>query len=208
MENRQLLEQLVHQKIERQAELRSLKRNLEELDADLVGSKFGRFFGTSYWVVKRWLTLILGLVLLISGCVFWIAPEIIYNEDEQLYKEMYGIYESAILEQMGDDIVKFADAVVQKDNLSMESLSDALDETMRGHITDRMKSDLSAGGFIIVLLAIFLLYMSRQAKHVRRSNSQLSETETLTQEMTRSFQQVIDNEEKELEKLKQLLRSM
>jgi hypothetical protein len=208
MANRELLNTLVQQKIERQAELRAMKRNLEDLDTDLVGSKFSRFFGTGYWVIKRWLTLILGLILFVFGCVFWLAPEVIYNEDEPLYHEVYNEYESVILTEMGDDIVKFADAVVREDDLSMESLSNAIDETMRGHITQRMKDDLSAGGFLFVLLAIFLLYVSRQAKHVRRRNKQMSEAETLTQELARSFQQVIDNEEDELDQLKRLLRSM
>jgi flagellin-specific chaperone FliS len=50
-----------------------------------------------------------------------------------------------------------------------------------------------------------MLYISRQARKVKLRNSKLNEAEKLTQELSESFRQVIDNEEKELDRLKELL---
>jgi hypothetical protein len=63
-------------------------------------------------------------------------------------------------------------------------------------------------GFMLLFLSMVFLYVSRQANKIRQRNSRISEAETCTQDIGQSFQQVIDGEEVELDKLKNILGSL
>jgi hypothetical protein len=63
-------------------------------------------------------------------------------------------------------------------------------------------------GFMLLFLSMVFLYLSRQANKIRQRNSRISEAETRTQDIGQSFQQVIDGEEVELDKLKNILGSL
>ena len=208
MTPKQTLQHVVHEKIERQAVLRGISRNLEALDDELAGSKFGRFFGTSYWFVKRWLTLLVGLLLLVLGVSFMVGADVIYESDPTVFAPTVAEYEKMHIEQLKQQLNRVTAEVAASDELTFESVSSALEKTYDSFIVEQIKADIFAFGVLLFLVAVVLLYISRQARKVRERNSAISERETLTQELGRSFQQVIDGEEEELQKLKALMNSL
>ncbi len=205
MTPKQSLQQLVHNKIERQATLRGISRNLETLDSELSSAKFGRFFGTSYWFVKRWLTLLVGVVLVVIGFGLMVAPEVLYESNPEAFEANAEMYEHLHQEQLQQGLELLAQGVADSKELTLESVSKSLKQTYDAFIVQQIQEDIAAIGLFLMIVALVLLYISRQAGKVRERNSAISQTETLAQDLARSFQQVIDGEEEELQDLKALL---
>jgi F0F1-type ATP synthase membrane subunit b/b' len=84
------------------------------------------------------------------------------------------------------------------------AISKAIDDALEQEIVDSMMGM----GFMLLFLSMVFLYLSRQANKIRQRNSRISEAETRTQDIGQSFQQVIDGEEVELDKLKNILGSL
>ena len=86
MTTKDLLQKLLKDKTIRQAHLNTMSKQLEELDLDLLGSRIGRWFGSTYLVSKRVFTLIFGWACIFIGlfCIFF--PELVTEYEE--FKKM------------------------------------------------------------------------------------------------------------------------
>ena len=206
MESKQLLQQIVQDKIESQAVLRGIKSNLVELDGQLDGSKFGRFFGSTYWFVKRWIALFLGLAMIVLGVLFITNPSSIITEGNRFFDHMLIEYKVYFVADFGASFLDLANAVKAMESPTPEDLLFMLNDQADEYMIDKLYLHLGFFGAVLILMAFFMLYISRQARKVKLRNRKISDAETLTQKVAKQFQHVIEEEEKELDKLKSLLQ--
>jgi hypothetical protein len=73
---------LLSKKIERQTLLKEKSKELDDLDLDLFASKFSRFFGSTYLIVKRVLTLVVGVLLIFIASLLYFAPSVVLQNKE------------------------------------------------------------------------------------------------------------------------------
>lgn len=206
MNNQDFLIELVQKKIDRQARLRSLKRDLENLDENLHSSKFKKFIGLSYWLLKRWVTLLVGLGLIVFGLTFIFFPDSISKKGERFYDLHYTSFEGQAVVLLSVDFDKYSDEIKELDvNSSTTEKLQLLRKWCSNYLDMRVYYQMIKYGIALILLALIVLYLSRQIRMVKLRNSKLDEAEKLTREMAQSFQQVIEEEESELERLKEII---
>jgi hypothetical protein len=205
MSDKEFLTQLVQEKVDRQAELRGLKRNLEELDGSLLASRFGRFFGSSYWFIKRWVTVGLALALIVLGALFIFSPTSVMQEGDRVFDHIFIEYKKSFLMGFGQPAIELAYEAIAMESPTNQELIDLFNDKAESYLTAKMQLHMAWFGLFLIFVSFLMLYISRQARKVKLRNSKLNEAEKLTQELSESFRQVIDNEEKELDRLKELL---
>lgn len=208
MTDKEYLTRLVQEKIDRQAELRGLKRTLTELDDSLSASRFGRFFGSTYWLLKRWTTLVLGLGLIVLGVLFIVKPSSITQKGDRFFDHLLIEYKVYFIADFGEEFLDLVDSIRAMEEASVEELLYMLNNHADEYMTDRIYLHLMFFGVFLLFLSVFMLYISRQARKVRIRNTKLNEAEKMTQELSKAFQEVIDEEEQELEKLKAILQQL
>lgn len=69
MNQKEALQQLLNEKVMRQAELNEIKRQIDYLYKDIAASKMGRWFNSTYLLVKYLLSLILGVTLIVISII-------------------------------------------------------------------------------------------------------------------------------------------
>lgn len=168
MNNSERLKEILRQKSERFILLQEKSKQLKDLSTDLSVMKFGRFFGTSYLVIKRILALIIGVALLLGALLLLVYDDALKAKIIGNYEEDYIRVEFVTLEKIFENIIK-----------------------------------ASAGLFI--LLGLVLLYISRLTRKMTIRNRRISRAETLTQEIIASFQEVIREEQREMESLRNII---
>jgi predicted PurR-regulated permease PerM len=205
--NSKELTAFLKRKEQRQAVLETRLEELEQLDVTLFGSKFGRFFGTTYFYLKRFLTLATGLILILIGLIFIVNHNKLvesdtYNKDliakyKLEYKNSNGSPLTAVFAQTTDSIgTDDANAIVANIDLA---ISKAVDDKVNDYYRNL--------GILMIIAGIFMLYISRMVKQLRRRNSKISKAETLTQNVIASYTKTIADEAKELALFKELIEN-
>ncbi|KEZ93478.1 hypothetical protein [Nonlabens ulvanivorans] len=201
----QNINEFIIKKAERQAILRHRKVELEQLDFDLIGSKFTRGLRTTYYFIKRILLLLLGIVLLVTGLTFFMAPDIIFDSPET---------KALIIDEVSKDEIKdFKTKVVQASlETNLTERKNLFDLTIDTFVNARKKMIEEEVTFaiqflavLIILLAISFFYISRLSRKLQKRNQLISKADTLTQNILRDYQLTIDEEEKELDLMKGML---
>jgi len=205
--NQNELNDFIIRKTERQTILRERKKILEEIDSDLFASKFSRSFRNLYYFLKRLVLIILAVVLLGGGLYFYVNPEFIFSDEEikkELIADVSGVYEEFAGETLKDavyEVVISNDA--NKFNVFVNELQRSLEKTAEEDIL----FTIQFFGIVFLLLGLSLLYISRLTKKIKQRNKLISKADTLTQDVLRDYQLTIDEEEKELQMMKDLVQN-
>ena len=191
------LESFLKAKVSRQATLRERKKQLEELNLSLSGSKLGRFFGTAYFYVKRFIILVLAISMIALAFFLVLMPEVVLQEEE-FKKEMIEAYKQDYFKNYS---ITFADALVKlsQSGSSYEAnkVAEALEMSINRIILDEITESFRILGGVVAVLGLIFLYISRITNQTRRRNKQLSEAETFSQRIIQDYRATIDEEEKE-----------
>jgi len=203
--NQQELNNFIIRKTERQTILRERKKILDEIDIDLYASKFSRSFRNLYYFLKRLVLIILAIVLLGGGLYFYVNPEFVFKDDE-LKKEMITdvrmVYEEFAGETLKDGIYEVVTSNdPNKFNVFVNELQRSLEKTAEEDILFMVQFF----GVVFLLLGLSFLYISRLTKKIKQRNKLISKADSLTQDVLRDYAITIEEEEKELQMLKDLV---
>ena len=204
MNKTEALRELLQQKTARQALLKTKSRQLSVLDVNLTESKFGRFFGTSYFFIKRFLTLLLGIALFLFALLLLIYPEFIL-EDESFKADMISEYKKDYGEMADFTVRKALNRLVEDSSYTIEDTIRYLDDAFEEAIEREILSAIRRDAVLIIFLSLVFLYISRMTKKLQKRNVRISRAESLTQDVIKSFREMIKAEEKELELLKSVV---
>ena len=202
------LEDFLGAKVERQAVLRERKKQLDDLNIDLVGSKFSRLFGSAYFYIKRLVTLLLGIALITVALIFVISPGIIFG-DKQLKREIINQYKSDYYESYGFSFDESLIRLYRSGTLSdAREIADALDKSLDKSLENEILSGLQVFAGLLAATGLILLYISRLTRKMRLRNSKISDAQTFSQEIIKDYMITIDEEEKELEVFRELMQKL
>lgn len=202
----QNINHFIIKKAERQAILRQRKLELEELDFDLMGSKLSRGLRTTYYFIKRIILLLIGIILLGIGLTFMLAPDIIFDKPET----KAFIVDEVSKEEIRDFKTKVIEASFETDLSERKNLFDLTIDTFvnarKKMIEEELTFTIQFLAFLVILLAISSFYISRLSKKLQKRNQLISKADSVTQQILRDYQLTIDEEEKELDLMKEMVQ--
>jgi len=205
--NTKELAAFLKRKEQRQEVLEARLEELEQLDVTLFGSKFGRFFGTTYFYLKRFLTLVTGLILILIGLIFIVNHNKLVDNDNY-NRELLAKYK---LEYQNTNGSRLSDVFSQaEDSIGTEEAAiivAGIDRAIATAVTEKVTSYYRNLGILMIIAGVFMLYISRMVKQLRRRNSKISNVETITQNVIASYSETITDEAKELALFKELIKN-
>ncbi|WP_299678780.1 hypothetical protein [uncultured Dokdonia sp.] len=204
------LNKLLEKKIERQALLSQKSKEFKALHDTISGAKKGRWLGSSYLLIKRILSIFIGVALILIALFFLLFPEIIL-ENQELHDSLMKGAKAHYLEVTGETITQTLINITSDEydfnynsTASMlENLEDGMEKSLEKEIILGFQS---LSGLLIILAFVFL-YISRMSRKMKVRNQKISSAETITQEIIQSFTKNIIEEEKELILLQEMIRT-
>lgn len=183
----EILTDLLSKKVERQTILKQRSDDLYALDDSLAGARIGRWIGSSYHSIKRIVCLSLGILFVLAFLSLTLYPGLLADDPA---------IRSIMLKAELQEVTELTGMRVVADEISDHEAF--LDKLMDEHITFLR--------YCLLTVGLFFIYLARMAKKVVARNRKISEAEKVTQEVIDIFQQTIEEEEKELVVLNELVR--
>lgn len=198
------LRRWVSRKDERVGEQRAILATLETIDDSIMGSRIGRFFGSTYLRLKWLILFVVGCSLvLIGGALFFhLATLDQYDEiarplREDLKHELNKVVGTTMYEAIGEpDGTRFSnvDVLIQKMNQATEAV-----------VNEEYLLVVSGFGFFAALLGIILLYIARLTRKMRIRNRKITRAEMDIQDLIAQVKEQLNIESEELERLREII---
>jgi hypothetical protein len=202
------LQKFIEEKSNRQIVLKERMNLLTNLDNELSGSKIGRWFGSAYLSTKRFVTLILGIILIIGSVLFFFFPQIIVK-DETVKNEIIQDYKSNFQQETGSSLQVSVEQIANNSDISKSVLLvQNIDKSIGDSIENNDKNKFQFMAILGFILGIVLLYIARLTKKIQHRNSKISEAENLTQAIIKDYSLTIKEEDQELQILREYLNTM
>lgn len=202
------LQKFIEEKSNRQIILKERMNRLDSLDEQLSSSKIGRWFGSAYLATKRFITLTLGIILILGSVLFFFFPQIIVkdeavkNEIIQDYKENFALETGSALQVKINEIASISNK--SKSTLLIQNL----DKSIGDSIKSNAKNKFQFMAILVFVMGIILLYMARLTKKIQLRNTKISDAEKLTHSIIKDYSVTIEEEDKELQVLREYLNTM
>lgn len=209
MTNLETLHELLGKKIERQTILSQKSKELENLHTVISGSKKGRWFGSSYLLVKRTLSIFIGVALIVIALFFILFPEIIL-ENEEIREDLINDARRHYIETTGET---FAQTLIQATSddrdfdYSTATILENIEKGMEKALEQEIIDAIQFIAVLLLILAFVFLYIARMTRKMKTRNQKISRSETLTQEIINNFRATIQEEEQELIILQDMIRT-
>lgn len=201
------LQKFIEEKSNRQIVLKERMNLLNALDDELSGSKIGRWFGSAYLSTKRFITLALGIVFIVGAVLFFFFPQIIVK-DEAVKNEIIQDYKMNFEQETGSSLqVKIEQISNDSANSNAILLVQNIDKSIENSIQNNAKNKFQFMAILVMLLGIILLYIARLTKKIKLRNTKIADAENLTQAIIKDYALTIEEEDKELQILRQYLNS-
>lgn len=203
--NRIELQQFIEEKSNRQIVLKERMNLIKSLDEQLSSSKIGRWFGSAYLSTKRFVTLILGIILIIASILFFFFPQIIVKE-EAVKNDIIEDYKTYFMQEVGSTLqAKIEENSNDSVNANSILLVQNIDKSIGESIKSNDKNKFQFMAILIFIIGLFLLYIARLTKKIQERNTKISDAEKLTQAVIKDYVLTIDEEDKELQILREYL---
>lgn len=201
------LQKFIEQKSNRQIALKERMNLLKTLNDELSSSKLGRWFGSAYLATKRFLTLTLGIILIVGSILFFFFPQIIVK-DETVKNEIIQDYKSNFAQETGSSLqVKIEEISNGSTNSNSILLVQNIDKSIGDSIKNNAKNKFQFMAMLVLILGIILLYIARLTQKMRLRNTKIFEAKNLTQAVIKDYALTIEEEDKELQILREYLNT-
>lgn len=202
------LQKFIEEKSNRQIVLRERMNLLNALNNELSSSKIGKWFGSAYLTTKRFITLVIGILLILGSVLFFFFPEIIVK-DETIKNEIIQDYKSNFQQETGSSLqVSIEEISKNAANSKSVVLVQNIDKSIGDSLAENDKNKFQFMAILGLLLGIILLYIARLTKKIMIRNTKISDAENLTQAIIKDYSLTIAEEDKELEVLRTYLNTM
>ena len=199
------LQKFIEEKSNRQIILKERMNRLDSLDEQLSSSKIGRWFGSAYLSTKRFITLTLGIILILGSVLFFFFPQIIVK-DEAVKNEIIQDYKENFALETGSSLqVKIKE---NSANSNVILLEQNLDTSIGNAIKNNDKNKFQFMAILVFVMGIILLYIARLTKKIQLRNTKISDAEKLTHSVIKDYSVTIEEEDKELQVLREYLNTM
>lgn len=200
------LQKFIEEKSNRQIVLKERMNLLNALDEELSSSKIGRWFGSAYLSTKRLITLVLGIIFIVGATLFFFFPQIIIK-DEAVKNEIIQDYKMNFEQETGSSLEVKIEQISSETNSNSILLVQNIDKSIENSIQNNAKNKFQFMAILVLILGIVLLYIARLTKKIKARNTKIAEAENLTQAIIKDYALTIEEEDKELQILRQYLNS-
>lgn len=199
------LQKFIEEKSNRQIVLKERMNLLNTLNDQLSSSTIGRWFGSAYLTTKRFVMLVLGIILLLGSILFFFFPQIIVK-DEAVKNEIIVDYKENFALETGSSL----QAKIKENSANSNAilLEQNLDTSIGNAIKNNDKNKFQFMAILGFILGIVLLYIARLTKKIQLRNTKISEAENLTHIIVKDYSLTIEEEDKELQILREYLNTM
>ncbi|MDW3192399.1 MAG: hypothetical protein R8G66_08540 [Cytophagales bacterium] len=205
MNQEETLQKLLLQKYQRQKQLNEQFKDLEKLELDLSAQKFGRFFGTSYLVTKRLITLIIGVLITALGLLLLIQPDLIITDS--IVNELVDDVAKEQME-MADELIQDAHEEVYEDRqLHLYEFRALMNPILNYELEEDLHFLIHAFGYTFFIIGLIILYVSRLTQKMKIRNGRITQAQDLTKLVIHKLKAYIEEDEKELVILQNLANS-
>lgn len=202
------LQKFIEEKSNRQIVLKERMNLLNALEEDLSSSKIGRWFGSAFLVTKRFVILILGIILIVSSMLFFLFPSMFFRE-ENMKNEIIQEYKTYFSQETGASLdLKIEEVSKNYSKTNAITLINDLDQSITLSVENDHKNKFQFMAILGIFLGIFLLYIARLTKKINLKNTKISEAEIQTKKLIKEFSNTIEEENKELRVLREYLNTM
>lgn len=204
--NTSKLESFIKGKAERQEILQKRKLVLEKHQIDLKKSGVFVLVKGLYYSVKRFFLVCIALVLLIGGISIAVSPRIILNI-EDVEKEMVRVYKESYEETAGKTFAEATLNLAISGKIGVDNYLKEIDKSLERTALVASKKLIITVAFLVVILGLVLLYISRLTNKLKKRNNLLKDSEKLTKNILSDYKKTIDEEKVELQLMKEFLNS-
>jgi hypothetical protein len=202
------LQKFIEEKSNRQIVLKERMNLLNTLDNELSSSKIGRWFGSAYLATKHFVTLTLGIVLILGAILFFFFPQIIVK-DEAVKNEILLDYKSYFMLETGSSLqIKIEEISSNSADSNSILLVQNIDKSIADSIKSNDKNKFQFMAILVLIMGIILLYIALLTKKIKHRNTKISKAENMTQAVIEDYKITINEEDKELEVLREYLNGM
>ncbi|WP_026718133.1 hypothetical protein [Flavobacterium gelidilacus] len=202
------LQKFIEEKSNRQIVLKDRMKLLTTLDEDLSSSKIGRWFGSAYLATKRFVTLALGIILILGSILFFFFPQILVK-DEAVKNEIIQDYKDNFALETGSALQVKINEIASNSNKSKSTLLiQNLDKSIGDSIKSNAKNKFQFMAVLVFIMGLILLYMARLTKKIQMRNTKISDAEKLSHSIIKDYSITIEEEDKELQVLREYLNTM
>ena len=202
------LQKFIEEKSNRQIILKERMNRLDSLDEQLSSSKIGRWFGSAYLATKRFITLTLGIILILGSVLFFFFPQIIVK-DEAVKNEIIQDYKTNFSQETGTSLQAKLDEISTITSKSKSTLLiQNIDKSIGDSIKSNDKNKFQFMAILVFVMGIILIYIARLTKKIQLRNTKISDAEKLTHSVIKDYSVTIEEEDKELQVLREYLNTM
>ena len=202
------LQKFIEEKSNRQIILKERMNLLNALDDELSGSKIGRWFGSAYLSSKRFITVTLGIIFILGSVLFFFFPQIIVK-DEAVKNEIIQDYKTNFFQETGTSLQAKLDEIATTTSKSKSILLiQNIDKSIGDSIKNNDKNKFQFMAILVFIMGIILLYIARLTKKIQLRNTKISDAEKLTLSAIKDYSITIEEEDKELQVLREYLNTM
>lgn len=205
--NKLELQKFIEEKSNRQVVLKERMNLLNTLNKELSSSKIGKWFGSAYLTTKRFITLALGILLILGAILFFFFPQLFFK-NENVKNEIIQEYKSKFIQESGASLeVKIHDVSSNYSKTEAVTLVEKLDKSIVSSVESDIKNKFQFMAILILILGIVLLYIAHLTKKIKSRNTKISDAENLTQSIIKDYSLTIEEEDKELQILREYLNT-
>ena len=189
MNNYKNLDELIIRKTERQKQLRQRLLDVETTKKELYSSKLYSSFTAFYYFFKRYVLLVLAILLVIIGITLIIYPKIVFKT--------IAATESNIPAQFKENYYLVSGKTISEVITNPQTIK-FLDSTVENTVHSKTNNAIRVLGILFIILALSFIYIARQTEKIKQRNLIINKTDNLLKQIIQDYNTTIIEEEENI----------
>lgn len=199
------LKNLIGYKEDRVAVLQTKKQSLVDLESEISKSKLARTMQTAFYNIKRFFLLFLTVILVLTGIIGLVYPDLLFLNSSKYKSDFVDDFKSQYqIETSKTLAISFKEAQGNS-NYNIKTLESNIDDAIIETAVKKKHFSIRILAFVILCLAGFLWYISKLTKKQKQSDEVISKVIVTNKEIIKDYELSIDEEQREINDLKQKL---
>jgi len=199
------LKNLIGYKEDRVAILQTKKQSLVDLESEISKSKLTRTMQTAFYNIKRFFLMFLTVILLLTGIIGLVYPNLLFLNSSKYKSDFVDEYKTQYQNETSKTLAISFKEAQGNSNYNIKTLERNLDDAIIETAVEKKHFSIRILAFVILCLAGFLWYISKLTKKQKQSDEVISKVIVTNKEIIKDYELSIDEEQREINDLKQKL---
>lgn len=199
------LKNLIGYKEDRVAVLQAKKQSLVDLESEISKSKLARTMQTAFYNIKRFFLLFVTVILLLTGIIGLVYPDLLFLNSSKYKSDFVDDFKTQYQNETSKALAISFKEAQGNSNYNIKTLEQNLDDAIIETAVKKKHFSIRILAFAILCLAGFLWYISKLTKKQKQSDEVISKVIVTNKEIIKDYELSIDEEQREINDLKQKL---